>query len=68
MQRVQVIDLIDGFDMDVEYDCDSQLERTIVFAGAGFYSMNDEGVYVFDHERRPTMPTYSRIKVTDPDA
>ena len=66
--NLQVIDLIEGFDMDVAYDCDTQLDKPIVFAGAGFYSMNDAGVFVFDHERRPSMPTYSRIKVTDPDA
>jgi hypothetical protein len=66
--NLQVIDLIEGFDMDVVYDCDTQLDKPIVFAGAGFYSMNDAGVFVFDHERRPSMPTYSRIKVTDPDA
>ena len=66
MFNLTVQDIIDGYGMEVIYDEDNQLPRKINYVGEGFYSMDDNEVYQFDAV--PNIPTYSRIKVIDPDS
>ena len=66
MFNLTVQDIIDGYGMEVLYDDDNQLPRLINYVGEGFYSMDDNEVYHFDAV--PNIPTYSRIKIVDPDS
>jgi len=46
-----------GFDVECEPQA---LNRKVLFTGAGWYSLDDDGVYYYGIK-----PTYSRIKIKE---